>query len=226
MRQPFGSLSIESTSALPSAELLALDREKAATYLSLEEALLIDRCLAGDESAFDQLLGRYQHMVYNLALRLLGRREDAMDLAQEVFFQVYRKLGSFRRDASLRTWIYRIVVNRAKNRQRWWRRRQEEFTAVAIDAIDREDWELSVTLERNENGLRPDEVLERKEMGAILQSALAALDVDHRTIIVMKEVEGLSYEEIASALGLALGTVKSRLARARHALKAELERAR
>lgn len=223
MRQPVGTFGMESASAFPSEELLRLDKA-AETGSSFDETLLIDRCLAGDDSAFDQLVTRYQNMVYNLSLRLLGKPEDAMDLAQEVFFQVYRKLGSFRRDAALRTWIYRIVVNRAKNRQRWWRRRSGEMNAVAVEEVQGDNsWELGAALRRTGDNGRPDEALERKELGAILQRAMAALPLDQRTILMLKEVEGLSYEEIARTLGLALGTVKSRLARARMALRGELE---
>jgi RNA polymerase sigma-70 factor (ECF subfamily) len=225
VRHSAGPFSIESASAFPGEELLGLERAGAGTAgLSLEEGLLIDRCLAGDDSAFDQLVTRYQNMVYNLSLRLLGKPEDALDLAQDVFFQVYRKLAGFRRDAALKTWIYRIVVNRAKNRQRWWRRRLSEMRAVPVEEMQDDDsWALGAALSRTGDNGRPDEALERKELGAILQRAMAALPLDQRTILVLKEVEGLSYEEIARTLGLALGTVKSRLARARMALRGQLE---
>jgi RNA polymerase sigma-70 factor (ECF subfamily) len=223
MRRPLGQYMKEPTVALRVEELIGLDVvQKEDSGISLDETALIQRCLSGDDTAFDQIVSRYQDMVYNLALRLLGKREEALDLSQEVFFQIYRKLGSFRRDASLRTWIYRIVINRAKNSQRWWRRRECEMTAVAVEEAERENpWVQSASLKASEDA--PDEVLQRKELGAILHQAIHELPFDQRTILLLKEIDGLSYEEISQTLRLALGTVKSRLARARKALREKLD---
>jgi RNA polymerase sigma-70 factor (ECF subfamily) len=214
----------EPTVALRIEELLGLEVvRKKESGLSLDESALIQRCLSGDDTAFDQIVSRYQDMVFNLALRLLGKREEALDLSQEVFFQVYRKLGSFRQDASLRTWIYRIVINRGKNSQRWWRRREGEMTAVAIeDAEQNNPWVLSTSLKASDADA-PDEVLQRKELGEILLRAIHALPFEQRVILLLKEIDGLSYEEISKTLNLALGTVKSRLARARKALREKLD---
>ena len=215
------------TSALPADELLRLDGEaRPTTRWSGDEVALIERCLAGDDTAFDELVQRYQNMVFNLAYRLLGGYEESVDLSQEVFLQVYRKLATFRRDASLRTWIYRIVINRAKNRQRWWRRRFAEVTAVSLD-----DMEANPSVSVATNGLRgsnrelvaPDKALERKEVGELLLDAIEKLPFSHRTILLLKEVEGLSYDEISTTLDLPLGTVKSRLARARKSLRDKLD---
>jgi len=211
------------TSALPLEELLRLEKEAPeAAKWTLDESVLIERCLSGDDTAFDQIIGRYQDMVFNLAYRFLGGHDEAVDLSQEVFLQVFRKLSTFRRDASLKTWIYRIVINRAKNRQRWWRRRFGEMTAVPIDDAEANpNWELSAPVQ---SGIvAPDKALERKEMGHILRSAIDGLPFDQRAILLLKEIEGLSYEEISSALDLPLGTVKSRLARARRALREKLD---
>jgi RNA polymerase sigma-70 factor (ECF subfamily) len=196
--------------------------EREAVGPSLDETALIERFLSGDETAFDQIVERYQDLVFNLALRMLGRRDEAYDLSQEVFLQIYKKLGSFRREASLRTWIYRIVLNRAKNRQRWWRRREREMTAVTVEDAERQgSMELSTSVAVGV-ALLPDRALERKELGKILQEAIATLPFDQRTILLLKEIEGLSYEEISRTLDLAIGTVKSRLARARKALRRKL----
>jgi RNA polymerase sigma-70 factor (ECF subfamily) len=224
MRRPLGQFMKEPTAALRVEELLGLEVvRKKEPWINLDEAALIQRCLAGDDTAFDQIVSRYKDMVYNLALRLLGKREEALDISQEVFFQVYRKLGSFRRDASLRTWIYRIVINRAKNSQRWWRRRESEMTAIAVEEAERDNpWVLSASLKTSEMDA-PDEVLQRKELGEILHHAISALPFDQRTILLLKEIDGLSYEEISQTLNLALGTVKSRLARARKALRGKLD---
>lgn len=220
MRRTFSETMKEPIATLRLEELLGLDRVHEKEHeLTLDEAALIRRCVNGDDTAFDQIVGRYQDMVYNLALRLLGKRDEALDLSQEVFFQIYRKLGSFRQDSSLRTWVYRIVINRAKNRKRWWRRREAEMTAVAVEHAERDHpWVLSAAL-RTDDAASPDEALQRKELGEILRRAIAGLPFDQRTILLLKEIDGLSYEEVARTLNLALGTVKSRLARARKALR-------
>ncbi len=215
MRRPWGDVMYDPTSALSVEELLrAGSAAPEAFRLSADESALVERCLTGDDTAFDQVVLRYQDMVFSLAFRLLGRYDEAVDLSQEVFLQVYRKLSSFRRDSSLRTWIYRIVINRAKNRQRWWKRRINEMTALPIEEAET----------RARSGDIPqDEVLARKEQGQILHSAIDKLPFDQRTILLLKEIEGLSYEEISSTLSLPLGTVKSRLARARASLREGLD---
>jgi RNA polymerase sigma-70 factor (ECF subfamily) len=223
MRRPFGDVMYDPTSALPVEEFLGAVRAAPERFrLPLDEAALLDRCLAGDDTAFDQIVLRYQDMVFSLSARLLGGYDEAVDLSQEVFLQVYRKLSSFRRDSSLRTWIFRIVINRAKNRKRWWKRRAGEMTALPI--------ELAETRTRSGRALRlasddaaPDEALARKEQGQILHRAIERLPFDQRTILLLKEIEGLSYEEIAATLALPLGTVKSRLARARKSLRDSLD---
>jgi RNA polymerase sigma factor (sigma-70 family) len=211
------------SSALPVEEFLRGERATSEVFrLSLDESVLIDRCLAGDDTAFDQIVLRYQDMVFGLASRLLGSYDEAVDLAQEVFLQIYRKLSTFRRDSSLRTWIFRIVINRAKNRKRWWMRRIGEMTALSLD--DAETRFRTGALSRLVSGEDPpDEALARKERGRILHRAIGCLPFDQRTILLLKEIEGLSYEEISTTLDLPIGTVKSRLARARHALRASLD---
>lgn len=222
----------QSTSALPADELLGLDGEaRNNARWSGDEVALIERCLDGDDTAFDELVQRYQDMVFNLGYRLLGGYDESVDLSQEVFLQVYRKLGTFRRDASLRTWIYRIVINRAKNRQRWWRRRFPEMTAVSLDDMEANPnlaQAASATARPGGNGasgdlIAPDKALERKEVSQILLDAINKLPFSHRTILLLKEIEGLSYDEISTTLDLPLGTVKSRLARARKSLRDKLE---
>ena len=229
MRRAWGRVSNDPSSALQVEELYGREevygRElegRKAPGLSLDEAALIDRFLSGDETAFDQIVERFQDLVFNLSARLLGP-DEAHDLSQEVFLQVYKKLGSFRREASLRTWIYRVVLNRAKNRQRSWRRREREMTAVNVEDAEREGtMELSAVVGIGIAPL-PDRLLERKELGEILQEAIATLPFEQRTIVLLKAIEGLSYEEISRTLNVALGTVKSRLARARKVLRERLD---
>ncbi len=223
MRRPWGDVMYDPSSALPVEEFLGAERAIPEAFrLSLDESTLIDRCLAGDDTAFDQIVLRYQDMVFSLSSRLLGSYDEAVDLSQEVFLQIYRKLSSFRRDASLRTWIYRIVINRAKNRQRWWKRRINEMTALPIEEAEaRTGSSRGACLASDE--IAPDEALARKEQGQILHRAIEKLPFDQRTILLLKEIEGLSYEEISTTLDLPLGTVKSRLARARQSLRESLD---
>jgi RNA polymerase sigma-70 factor, ECF subfamily len=185
------------------------------------EAALIERCAAGDEAACAELVASHQRMVYTLALHLLGDRDEALDLSQEVFLRVFRTLSNFRAQSALRTWIYRIVVNQARNRQRWWRRRCRS-QQVSLDAHLRDFGDFP----EQTDGASPDRMLGRKELAERIRTALEQLPFDQRTAIVLREVDGLSYEEIAYSLGVAIGTVKSRLTRARQALRAELREVR
>jgi len=180
------------------------------------EAALIERCNAGDESAAADLVAQHQRMVFSLALHLLGDRDEALDLSQDVFLRVFRTLSSFRGQSALRTWIYRIVVNQARNRQRWWRRRYRS-SQVSLD----EHLEQFGDMESTTAAL-PDRLLSSKETAARIWDALDRLPFDQRTALILREIDGLRYEEIAFTLGVAVGTVKSRLTRARQALRSEL----
>jgi RNA polymerase sigma-70 factor (ECF subfamily) len=181
------------------------------------EAALIERCLAGDEAANAALVYEHHRMVLGLATHLLGDREEALDVSQEVFLRVFRTLHRFRAQSSLRTWIFRIVINQVRNRQRWWRRKARA-NQISLDDHIREHGEMVLGADAS----TPDRELNRKELGARLKSALQHLPFDQRTALVLREVEGLRYEEIAFSLGLPVGTVKSRLTRARQALRQEL----
>ena len=183
------------------------------------EATLVARCAQGDEAACVDLVNEHQRMVFQLAYHLLGDRDEALDLSQDVFFKVFRTLSQFRGQSQLRTWIYRIVVNQARNRQRWWRRRHRS-SQVSLD--------LHVSLHGDLAGeaqMAPDRLFARKELGRRLWTALESLPFDQRSVVVLREIDGLSYEEIAFSLGVTLGTVKSRLTRARQALRSVLQEA-
>ncbi len=181
------------------------------------EAALIERCAAGDDAACTDLVAIHHRMVYNLSLHLLGDRDEALDLSQEVFLRVFRTLAKFRGQSALRTWIYRIVVNQARNRQRWWRRRHRG-EQVSLDAHVEKFGELEATNDAS----TPDRIFVRKETASRIWSALDRLPFDQRTALVLREIDGLRYDEIAFSLGIAVGTVKSRLTRARQALREEL----
>jgi RNA polymerase sigma-70 factor (ECF subfamily) len=180
------------------------------------EAALIARCTSGDESACAELVASHQPMVYSLALNLLGDRDEALDLSQEVFLRVFRTLSRFRGQSTLRTWIYRIVINQARNRQRWWHRRRRS-AQVSLDEYLRTFGEME-----SRHDVLPDRLLASKETAARIRSALNRLPFDQRTALILREVDGLRYDEIAFSLDVAVGTVKSRLTRARQALRAEL----
>lgn len=184
--------------------------------LDSSEALLIQRCTAGDEAACAELVNLHQRMVFSLALHLLGDRDEALDLSQEVFLRVFRTLASFRGQSALRTWIYRIVINQARNRQRWWRRRHKS-DQVSLDEHLEHCGDLP-----SHGEIAPDRLLASKETAAKLWQAMDRLPFDQRTAVILREIDGLRYDEIAFSLGIAVGTVKSRLTRARHALRAEL----
>ena len=181
------------------------------------EAALVQRCAARDEDACSELVSEHQRMVYQLSLNLLGDHNEALDLSQEVFLRVFRTIHTFRGHAALRTWIYRIVINQARNRQRWWRRRHRS-QQVSLDEHIRDHGELPEA----GNGGSPDRLLGQKQLAERIRTALDQLPFDQRTALVLREIDGLSYEEIGFSLGIAVGTVKSRLARARDALRAQL----
>jgi RNA polymerase sigma-70 factor (ECF subfamily) len=180
------------------------------------EAALVERCASGDEAACAELVATHQRMVFGLALHLLGDRDEALDLSQEVFLRVFRTISSFRGQSALRTWIYRIVINQARNRQRWWRRRHRS-EQVSLD----EHLQMFGDLE-SQGDVLPDRLLASKETADRIWQALKRLPFDQRTALILREVDGLRYEEIAFSLGVAVGTVKSRLTRARQALRADL----
>lgn len=182
------------------------------------EAALIERCAAGEQTACAELVSGHERMVYQLALHLLGDRDEALDLSQEVFFSVFRTIHSFRGQSALKTWIYRICINQARNRQRWWRRRHKS-EQVSLDQHVAAHGDLRQPGEHTS----PDRAYARKELAEKLWTALDRLPFDQRTVIVLREIDGLSYDDIAFSLGVAVGTVKSRLTRARQTLRQQLQ---
>jgi RNA polymerase sigma-70 factor (ECF subfamily) len=190
----------------------------------LSEQRFIERLVAHDERAFNQLVEAYEHRVFRLVHRMLGRRDEAEDMAQEVFVQVFKAIGQFRGDSKLSTWLYRIAVNLCKNRLKYLSRRhsdaQDEFETVAEHAP------LSSSKGVTYGGVaRPDQVLEGYQVERIVQRCMAEIEPEFREVLVLRDVEDLSYEEIAEITGLADGTVKSRIHRARGVLKQKVEQA-
>lgn len=163
----------------------------------------------GDIDAFETLLGLYQNKVYGLALRMCGSEEDAWDVAQEAFLAVWRALPGFRGESGFSTWLYRLTANAAIDCLRREKKRRGELSI--------EGGELPLSLP--DAGPSPQEAAEGGELRAAVNAALARLTDQHRTVLILRELQELSYEEIAGALSLDLGTVKSRISRARKALR-------
>lgn len=181
------------------------------------EQELVARAREGDERAFEQLVADNEKRVYNLCRRLAGNPEDGAELAQEAFLNAWRGLASFQGDSSFSTWLYRLASNACIDLLRKRKRRQERENFCSLDD-EEAGW-----LEPAAPGAGPEEELERKERRQALERELRALPDHQREILVMRDVSGLSYQEIGELLSLDLGTVKSRLARARLALKKRLQ---
>lgn len=190
------------------------------TVTPSDEVRLLERARQGDVEAFADLVGQYERKVYNLAYRLTGNPEDAADMAQEAFVRVYTKLAEFRGDCSFATWVFQITTNVCRDELR---RRQRQRTASMDDPVAGEEGEMA--RQYADPGDGPERALERKEAAAQVRQALASLDEEHQEVLRLREYLDLSYEQISSILNCSLGTVKSRLNRARNALKEKLLRA-
>jgi RNA polymerase sigma-70 factor (ECF subfamily) len=180
-----------------------------------DERALIERCLAGDAAAFEPLVERYRQRVWRLAYQLLRNREDAWDCAQEAFVRAFHSLGSFRGQSAFYTWLFRITVNVATDRQR---ARAAQARAFGAERVPEEEWRRTTP----DTGARPDQSAVQSEQRERIRQALDALPPKARTIIMLSDVDGLSYREIAEVLGCPIGTVMSRLHNARKRLKALL----
>jgi RNA polymerase sigma-70 factor, ECF subfamily len=181
----------------------------------------VERLRAGEAAAFDRLVQERSGEVYALLYRLTEDAEEARDLAQETFLRAFQHISRFRGDADLKTWIYRIAINQARNRWRWWRRRRRDQT-VSLDIVGDERQEpLSASLVDRE-GRNPEQETLSRERERALRRALQTLSRPFREAVILRDVEGLSYEEIAATLEISIGTVKSRLSRARLELRRKL----
>jgi RNA polymerase sigma-70 factor, ECF subfamily len=187
------------------------------------ETKLIERLIARDERAFNELVRAYERRVFALVLRMIGNRAEAEDLAQEVFVQVFKAIGTFRGESKLSTWVYRIAINLCKNRAKYLRVRhtdeQQELEAVA------ERVPLGEARRANVGSVeRPDEMLAGRQVEHIVQEAILQIEPSFRECLILRDVEELSYEEIEQITGLAAGTVKSRIHRARTTLREIVEK--
>jgi RNA polymerase sigma-70 factor (ECF subfamily) len=184
----------------------------------LAERRFVDRLRRYDERAFNELVEAYGHRIYRLVLRMLGRREEAEDMAQEVFVQVFKNIGQFRGDAKLGTWVYRVAVNLCKNRAKYLARRHDD-KQDALDAIAECQPLHQAKGITSGQVSRPDQLVEGMQMEALVRKCIGELESDFREALILRDVENLSYDEIVEITGVAEGTVKSRIHRARRMLK-------
>jgi RNA polymerase sigma-70 factor (ECF subfamily) len=204
------NLSLLNLSSLNLSSNLSPEQEAA-----LEDYRLISGLQAGEEDAYERLIARFQAPVYNLAWRLLSDPSDASDVVQEVFLKIFRNVNHFRGDSTLRTWVYRIAVNESHNRRRWLfrHRRGETGLEESFEDCDARDKPLM------DAGETPFDFTMNREAQILLEEGLAAISPVFRSALVLRELEEMSYEEIAQVLEVSIGTVKSRIMRGREALR-------
>ncbi len=190
-----------------------------------EEAAIVAELKAGSEEAFYWLIAHYNQPVYSLIYRILDDPSDAADTTQEVFIKVFRGIKSFNADSSLKTWIYRIAVHEASNRRRWWFRHKFRETSIE-PGPEREDEHSRFGMKDTlvDEGKSPLQNVYDEELRARVETELKALAEPYRTTVILRDIEDLSYEQIAEVMQTSLGTVKSRLVRGREALRKRLER--
>jgi RNA polymerase sigma-70 factor (ECF subfamily) len=189
--------------------------------MSLAERLLIARLRQRDEAAFNEVVRQHGDKVFNLVLRMVGTRAEAEDIAQEVFVTVFKSIDSFRGESKFTTWLLRIAANHSKNRIKYLARRSTDKNG--LDGASEEHLADQGKAPMQAHIDAPDALLEAAELESMMQEAIATLDEEHRLLVVLRDIEELSYDEIAEITGLPEGTVKSRLHRARVALKEHLE---
>ena len=204
------------------AELNEVASAASIVVRSPAEDQFLERLRRGETAAFEQFVAERSGDIYALLFRLTSDPEEARDLTQETFLRAFQGIQRFRGDADLKTWIYRIAINQARNRWRWWRRRRRDAT-VSLDATigDREQT-IGATL-RDVDAIDPEQEALAREREGQLRDALQNLRSSYREAVVLRDVEGFSYEEIAATLQINIGTVKSRLSRGRLELRRKLE---
>jgi RNA polymerase sigma-70 factor (ECF subfamily) len=188
-----------------------------------EETALVAQLKAGSEEAFAWLIATYHKPVYSLIARTIPAGSDAADVTQEVFVKIYRGISGFHGEASLRTWIYRIALHEASNQRRWWtRHRRQEVTIEAETGDSNDGHPLSIKDTLADEHESPFDIAAHSEMRDRIEAALRRIPQPFRAVLVLRDLEGFAYEEIAEILNVNLGTVKSRLMRGRAHLKAQL----
>lgn len=193
----------------------------ARVHASPDDALFFEKLTAGDAAAFETLIERHSGEIYGLLYRLTDSAEEAADLTQETFLRAFRSVKSFRGDSSLRTWLFRIAVNESRNRFRWWKRRRRDVTLSIDEPMGDSTMSLADTL--IDRSVSPEDTALTREREHALEAVLLDIPEVFRAAVVLCDVEGLSYEETALALGVGVGTVKSRISRGREELRRRLK---
>ncbi len=199
--------------------ILDLSPERAAeANAEIEDLRLVASLRDGCERGYEELISRFQQPVYTLALRLLNDQSEACDVVQEVFLKVFRNIGNFRGQSTLKTWIYRITVNEAHNARRWFFRHRRREVELDTDPEESRNWKETIA----DGGRSPFDAAFDREQHVMIEAALEKINPIFREAVVLRDITDLSYEEIAEILGVSLGTVKSRILRGREALREEL----
>jgi RNA polymerase sigma-70 factor, ECF subfamily len=199
--------------------VLELSSERAAEAgVAAEDVRLIEELRAGSERGYEELISRFQQPVYTLALRLLSDQAEACDVVQEVFLKVFRNIGNFRGQSTLKTWIYRITVNEAHNARRWFFRHRRREVELDTDPEEARNWKEIIP----DRSRSPFDVASDHEQHVMIEAALDKINPIFREAVVLRDIVDLSYEEIAEVLSVSLGTVKSRILRGREALREQL----
>jgi RNA polymerase sigma-70 factor (ECF subfamily) len=204
------------------ADLKEVAPAASAEVRSAVEDQFLERLRRGEVAAFERLVAERSSDVYALLYRLTSDVEEARDLTQETFLRAFQSISRFRGDADLKTWIYRIAINQARNRWRWWKRRRRDVTVSLDDKRGPGEQPLGASL-RNEDAPDPEQETLAREREGQLREALLGLRSAYREAVILRDVEGFSYEEIATTLEISIGTVKSRLSRGRLELRRRLE---
>lgn len=189
-----------------------------------EDASIVAELKAGNEDAYTRLIAQYHQAIYNLVYRILDDPTDASDTTQEVFIKVFRGMSSFHCESSLKTWMYRIAIHEASNRRRWFFRHKVQELSIEPVQDDREGYSSSLRDSLVDAAESPFETVSRGQVRARVEQVLQELPEHYRTAVVLRDIEDLSYNEIATITETSLGTVKSRLVRGREALRKRLER--
>lgn len=177
------------------------------------EKIFLKKSQEGDIASFEQLIARHQQKVYNIAYRMMGNEEDAKDAAQEALIKIYKSVSKFRGDSGFSTWVYRIAINACKDELR-----KKKHNIISLDK-EIETEEGSIKNELADQGLKPDELVEQAELNETIQEAINQLPEQNRIAIILRDIQGFSYEDISSTLECPVGTVKSRINRGRKLLK-------
>ncbi|MBM3852969.1 MAG: sigma-70 family RNA polymerase sigma factor [Verrucomicrobia bacterium] len=185
------------------------------------DRLLVDRFKGGDQTAFDEMVARYWDRIYSMVHQLLRNQQDAEEVTQDAFIRAHRGLANFRGESAFSTWLYQIATNLARNRYwYWWRRKRDQ--SVSIDAPVGYDNDLTLADVLPAEVESPDDITVNQEFVHRIARGMEKLSAKHREILVLRNVKNQSYEEIAAILGISVGTVKSRIARARESLRSKL----